>query len=481
MRSIFAGFRKQAALVLLAALGLRLFFALACPHVGGDSTIYEAFAKNLLRHGIYSHLEPSGDTALRPTMIRMPGYPLMLAAVFAGAGENNETAVRIVQALLDTWTCILIALIAFELFNRNDRGRFYARWALVLSALCPFSASYSASILAEVPTTLLWTAAALYGLRALNRQTPRKDGFICGLLAGGATLFRPESGLLVPIFILVLIFAGRSLGAWKPVFVNSGLMVAGLVLVLLPWMLRNAWTLRAFQPLAPAYAQDQGERVQLGYLNWCRTWLWKYDDIVSYWFPLESTDLPTDFLPAGSYDNEAQRQKILDMIHLHNERGDNLDPKSDESFRAISRQRWIKHPLRCALMLPVLRSLAMWFTPRTEILNLEGTLVPLRRAWRNDPIDFSLTLFLFLLNIAYLALALWGIVAIFRRPEFLPSVSFWGCFALLGVIVIRTVFFAYFTFPEPRYVLEVYPFVIAFGAFAFQGGPSDLKRPAEFG
>jgi 4-amino-4-deoxy-L-arabinose transferase-like glycosyltransferase len=274
MRSVFAGFRKQAALVLLAALSLRLFFALACPNVGGDSPIYEAFAKNLLQHGIYSHLEISGDTALRPTMIRMPGYPLMLAAVFAGAGENNGTAVRIVQALLDTWTCILVALIVFELFNREDRGRLYARWALVLSALCPFSANYSASILAEVPTTLLWTAAALYGLRALNRQTPRKDGFICGLLTGGATLFRPESGLLVPIFILVFIFARSSLGAWKPVFVNSGLMVAGLVLVLLPWMLRNAWTLHVFQPLAPAYAQDQGERVSWGYLPRCRTWLW---------------------------------------------------------------------------------------------------------------------------------------------------------------------------------------------------------------
>jgi hypothetical protein len=50
MRSVFAGFRKQAALVLLAALSLRLFFALACPNVGGDSPIYEAFAKNLLQH-----------------------------------------------------------------------------------------------------------------------------------------------------------------------------------------------------------------------------------------------------------------------------------------------------------------------------------------------------------------------------------------------------------------------------------------------
>jgi 4-amino-4-deoxy-L-arabinose transferase-like glycosyltransferase len=425
---------------------------------------------------IYSHLEISGDTALRPTMIRMPGYPLMLAAVFAGAGENNGTAVRIVQALLDTWTCILVALIVFELFNREDRGRLYARWALVLSALCPFSANYSASILAEVPTTLLWTAAALYGLRALNRQTPRKDGFICGLLTGGATLFRPESGLLVPIFILVFIFARSSLGAWKPVFVNSGLMVAGLVLVLLPWMLRNAWTLHVFQPLAPAYAQDQGERVSLGYLHWCRTWLWKYDDIVTFWFPLESTDLPTDSLPASAYDNEVQRSKILGLIHLHNEEGDYLDPKSDESFNAISRQRWIEHPLRCALMLPALRSLAMWLTPRTEILNLEGTLVPLRKAWKHDPVDYSLTLFFFLLNIAYLALALWGVVAIFRRADFLLSINFWGCFALLAVIVIRTVFFAYFTFPEPRYVLEVYPFVTAFGAFAFKRTQSDFNQ-----
>jgi 4-amino-4-deoxy-L-arabinose transferase-like glycosyltransferase len=467
MRKVFAGFWKQTTGVLLAALFLRLFFALACPHVAGDSPVYEAFAINLLQSGVYSHLESSERAALRPTMIRMPGYPLMLAAVFAIAGTNNETAVRVLQAILDTWTCILVALIVFELCNREDRGRFLARWALVLSAICPFCANYSASILTEVPTILLWTAATLYGLRALNQRAPRKNGFVCGLLTGGATLFRPESGLLVGIFILVLVLTKRFARTWKSILASGGLMAAGLVLVLLPWAFRNAWTLHTFEPLAPTYAQDQGEKVTFGYFAWCRTWLWKYSDVVSYLFPLETTDLPTDSLPVGAYDNEDQRQRILDLMKLHNQDGDYLDPASDEVFGAMARKRWIEHPLRCALTLPVLRSLAMWFTPRIEILSLEGYLVPPREAWNRDPVDFLVTLFFFLLNIAYLALALWGSFTIFSQSQFSTSVKSLG-FALLAVIAIRTGFFAYFAFPEPRYVLETYPHIIALGAFVLQ-------------
>jgi hypothetical protein len=110
----------------------------------------------------------------------------------------------------------------------------------------------------------------------------------------------------------------------------------------------------------------------------------------------------------------------------------------------------------------------MWFTPRVEILELEGKLLPLSQSWENDPRDFSITLFLFLVNIVYTVLALFGAVRILRRSRSFENSEFLGCFTLLTIMVIRTAFFACFTFPEPRYVLEVYPYVIALGAFVFQ-------------
>jgi len=456
--------------VLAIALALRLYFAFACPHVAGDSPIYEAFAHNLLEFGTYSHHQSQDHSAPKPSMIRVPGYPVMLAAVFATAGKENETAVRTVQAVLDTFTCVLIALIVFEISSGEARRRRrLAHWTLVLSAGCPFSANYSASILTEVPTTLLWTAATLFGLRALKNPSVRGNWLICGLLTGGATLFRPESGILIGILGLVLFLKEMSRRAWKPIIKGACLMGVGLVLVLSPWAARNALTFHSFQPLAPTYAQDKDESVTYGYYNWCRSWLWKYRDVTQYIFPVETENLPVGPLPSGSFDGEDQKQTILRMIRSHNEQGNYVTPESDRTFQSIAIENRRHYPLRYYILLPALRSFAMWFTPRVEILNLEGQLLPLSGAWANDRTDFSLSLFLFLINILYIALGTWGTVFILlrSRSRSFNDSEFLGCFALLAIIIVRTSFFAVFAFPEPRYVLEAYPAVIALGAFAF--------------
>src|SRR5579872_3390082 len=92
--------------ILLLALAIRLFVALALPaRVEGDAAGYVQFATNLLQRHIYS----SDDTpSVRPTYDRVPGYPLFLAAV-----GINPTAALLVQAIVDTATCALAAAIAF--------------------------------------------------------------------------------------------------------------------------------------------------------------------------------------------------------------------------------------------------------------------------------------------------------------------------------------------------------------------------------
>jgi 4-amino-4-deoxy-L-arabinose transferase-like glycosyltransferase len=467
MRDAFADYWRQTAGFLLLALCLRFFFVLAYPHVAGDSPIYEAFARNLLQTGTYSHLDSRDHAAFRPTMIRAPGYPLMIAVVYRVAGMGNETAVRVVQAFLDTLTCLLIAMIVFEVSDQElGRRRLLAQRALFLSALCPFLANYSASILTEVPETLLWTAATLYGLRALRDPVRSRNWFYCGLLVGGSTLLRPEGGLLAGILGLVLILKENLWRAWKPILINGSLLTSGLVLMLLPWTVRNAWTLHVFQPLAPMYAQDQDERVTTGYFDWCRTWLWSYRDVTRYLFPLETTSLPTDSLPAHAGDDDAQREKALSLIRHHNDEGFYLDPESDEAFESMALERRRAHPLRYYITLPILRSLAMWFTPRVEILTYEGKLLPTAAAWEKDPADFSITIFLFLVNSAYIMLALLGSAGLLRRRRCFANPEFLGCFAFWAIILIRTGFFAYFAFPEPRYILEAYPDILVLGAFA---------------
>jgi 4-amino-4-deoxy-L-arabinose transferase-like glycosyltransferase len=466
MREAFAGCWKRTSGVLAIALVLRLFFALACPHIAGDSPIYEAFARNVLEFHTYSHIEAKDHSAPRPTLIRTPGYPLMLALIFAAAGKENETAVRVVQAVIDTFTCILIALIAFEISSGDiGRRRRLSQWALVLSAVCPFVANYSASILTEVPTTFLWTAATLFGLRALKNRSAGRSWFCCGILTGGATLFRPESGMLIGIFAIVLFLKKILSREWKSLFAGAFLMGSGLLIVLAPWVARNALTLRSFQMLAPMYAEDSGERVTLGYYAWCTTWLWTYQDVVLYLFPLETENLPTGPLPAGSYESAAEQQVIREILIGHNQEDNYLDPKSDKVLESIADEHRRKHPLRFYILLPFLRSLTMWCAPRTEILELEGRLLPVSEAWENDPVDFSMSLFMFSINAIYVVLGILGAISNLSRTRSFEGTEYLGCFTLLAIILIRTSFLAFFAYPEPRYILEAYPDLIILGAF----------------
>src|SRR6185369_4437526 len=93
------------AILLALAFGFRLFVALRLPNdTPDDGRVYAQIARNVLEHHVYSHEE---QAPFVPSLIRLPGYPLFLSAIYSIAGHTNNTAVRIVQAIIDTATCIL--------------------------------------------------------------------------------------------------------------------------------------------------------------------------------------------------------------------------------------------------------------------------------------------------------------------------------------------------------------------------------------
>src|SRR5712691_8581329 len=154
------------ATVILCAATFRIFVAHHWPNdAPGDSKTYAQIARNLLEQHSYSDSE---GPPYQPTLIRLPGYPLVLAAIYKVFGHGNNGAVRIVQALIDTATCGLIALLAFYWEPDKDRKRAAAIAALALAAVCPFTTIYSATVLTEVPTMFLAVAmcvAATLGFR----------------------------------------------------------------------------------------------------------------------------------------------------------------------------------------------------------------------------------------------------------------------------------------------------------------------------
>jgi len=263
------------ALLLLIGLSFRLFIALRLPNdEPDDGRVYSQIARNILEQHVYSIESQAPYT---PTLIRLPGYPLFLAAIYAAFGHGNNTAVRVAQAVLDTATCILIALLAFQWAVQEERKHRAAMIALVLAVVCPFTAIYVATILTEVATNFLAVAMALTATFAF-KTTTRKRAItwwtVTGLLAGIAVFFRPDSGLFAAAIGLTLMLPSlRSFRKFRDATLYAAIFSLAFCLVLVPWTIRNRRLFHVFQPLAPAHAEMPGEFVPRGYLLWVRTWL----------------------------------------------------------------------------------------------------------------------------------------------------------------------------------------------------------------
>src|ERR1043165_6094699 len=125
-------------LFLLVALGFRLFVALRLANDDpDDGRVYSQIARNVLEQHVYSH---DSQAPYAPSIIRLPGYPLFIAGVYAVFGHGNNTAVRVVQAVVDTATSVLIALVALEWSIDDERRYRAAIVAFALAAVCPFTA-----------------------------------------------------------------------------------------------------------------------------------------------------------------------------------------------------------------------------------------------------------------------------------------------------------------------------------------------------
>ena len=460
--------RVNVSLAVLAGLALRVFFVLRFPVTeSGDAPFYIELAWNWLKNGVYG-FPVNGQ--LTPVDMRVPGYPAFLAAVFAFAG-NSPRAVMLAQVALDMATCFLIALIAARLAPAAARRR-VALAGLWLAAVCPFTANYTAVVLTETLTIFLTTLAILIlvetelGNKKIDAGSGaafkglRNPWFLAGIVVGFGTLVRPETPLLLCAAGLVL-----AKKWWRPVdwtkLLRAGLLLAaGLILPLVPWAARNWHTLHDVQFLAPRYSELPGEYTPLGFSDWTNTWLWHFRDVYLTQWKLNGEEIPIDDIPASAFDSPTERARVSDLLDQYND-DLTVGPALDQQFREIARERTKRDPLRTYLKIPFLRSLTLWFTPRIELLPYSGHLRPVRVEWEDDRPDFLTTLSLVAANFVYLGLALAGIWIARREP---------GMAFLIAFIIVRTAFFTTFVeSPEPRYVLECFPAVIALGAQVFSG------------
>jgi hypothetical protein len=453
--------RLHLLLAALAGLALRAFFILRLPATDtGDAPFYIELAWTWLKNHVYGF---PVHGVLTPVDMRVPGYPAFLAAIFLFAGQSQR-AVMFAQAFVDLATCFLIALIAARIAPAAYRRRAFIA-ALWLAVMCPFTANYTAVLITESVVIFLTALAILILLdtevgvgHTANSGFLSSRWFLAGLVVGFGTLVRPETPLVLFAAGLILLAKWWRPTDWKKLLRANVLMAIGLVLPLLPWAARNWTTLHEVQFLAPRHGEMPGEIAPVGFIKWTNTWLWKFGDVYLTHWKLDSEPINIDDLPASAFDSPQERARVAQLLDEYNETS-HLTPAIDAQFGEIGRDRTARDPLRTYVKIPLLRCFTLWFSPRIDLLPVSGDLWPIGNAWENDRTDFLTTLTVVIANAFYVGLGLVGLWAVRRRP--------W-CFFLVLYVVVRTLFFAVAVeTPEPRYVLECFPALIAIGAQAF--------------
>ena len=517
-----------AAFLLLLAFGFRLFVALRLPNdTPDDGRVYALIARNVLEQHVYSHLE---QPPFVPSLIRLPGYPFLLAAVYAVTSHGNNTAVRVLQAVIDTGTCALIALVAFEWTEDKKRRWRSAIVALALAAVCPFTTIYVSTILTEVPTNFLAVLLCLLATLAFkSTKHSRLIWFLAGLTAGIAVYFRPDSGLFaaaVGFTILLSAFLGphrekfiRRL--YKPV-VSAAIFSFAFCLVLLPWTIRNHRVFGVFQPLSPAHGEMPGEFVAHGYLMWLRTWLDDDRYIGPVLWRLDTSPISIDAFPKRAFDSVEERARVAALMEKYNhpdgepgagagaevpqgqtspssspspnpspsaspdetagQQSDESDEEEDEepaeetsdegtqtdvemtpeidaAFAQLAHERIARAPLRYYFVLPVKRAKTLWFDTHSQYWPFEGELLPLEDLDYDIHQHYWLPFFAGLTG-AYTLLGVLGALLLWLTGG--ENAKRWVLLAAL-IIFLRLGFFSTLENPEPRYVVEIFPFLSILG------------------
>ncbi len=445
MRDLVRQSKWYFALLTAAAVALRLFFVLKLPVIAGDSLYYGELAKNWLQQGILGIREAGG---IVPSLVRLPGYPAFLAAIWAVTGVEHYRAVLLAQVLFDVATCFLVA----DLARRTLHSARAARVAFALAALCPFTANYVACALAE-------TLAIFFAALALDLAVTALDSGLlrhwaaCGAAVAAGILLRPDGGILLAAIggyaaVTTALHARRKVAVLA---VLGGVALAPLA----PWAWRNWRDFHVFQPLAPRYANAPGQFVPMGFERWVKTWMVDYVSVAEFYWVEGDENFDIGKLPARAFDSEEERRRTEMLLDTYNNGPHVITADLDRQFGELAQERIWRHPARFYLALPALRIADMWLRPRTEMLGIDD------RWWSFDdqPGD-SIAVALGLLNLLYVGVALWGAVG--RRSPY------WVL--LLAFVVVRSLFLGTLENPEPRYTLECFPVVMVLASAALARG-----------
>jgi 4-amino-4-deoxy-L-arabinose transferase-like glycosyltransferase len=254
-------------LVFVIAFLIRLAFLATKPHAfthqlqAGDEPVYHGIAANLAEGQGYVY---DGQ----PTARYGPGYPVFIAAIYRTFGVNPVFG-RFGNVVLGALLCVLIALWSLKIWGAN---------AGIVSGL--FAAFYYSFV--QLPPYLMTEnlylplfVAAMMGSWWLSNsgETSKRFGsyavsLFVGTLWGVTALTR---AIALPISLLASLWL-----AVRGQLKLAGILVATIILVLLPWTVRNWLVFKTFAPIQLSAGHDLylsfgpsgTEPKVLGHWNW---------------------------------------------------------------------------------------------------------------------------------------------------------------------------------------------------------------------
>jgi len=218
--------------IVVLAFGARLAWALYCEAHPTDGRFDDSLLYHFLAIGIRDHFDYDNPFTGVPTGTWPPGYPAFLAGVYAVFGAS-VTAAKVVQCVVGAATVGLVYVLGRQLFDRPT-----AIAGALVAALMPGLIFFTGILWSEVLFTLLFMLA-LVAIAALPRR-PANERLAWAAATGlviTATAYVRETG--ASLLLVAAVYWGWSLRDWRPALRFAGVGALLLVLLVLPWTVRN--------------------------------------------------------------------------------------------------------------------------------------------------------------------------------------------------------------------------------------------------
>jgi hypothetical protein len=250
------GRRTLVLLGLVAVLGLGLrAYAVVHPvaNPADDSHAYFGLAKALYEEGSF------GSPSFRDSSDWSPGAPWLYAASFVVTGGAREGTARIVEALLGLATILVVFALGERLGRaasgqgRRDLGAAVGLLSAFAVAVYPPFIHSTGELMSEPPAMFTLPAAVLAFLWAANvgaERPPLARWLVPGSLFGLTAMFRPEYLLVGAAFAVLAAIRVALTRDWKRALAVAGVFLAGLVVLILPWTVRNYVVLERTVPIS---------------------------------------------------------------------------------------------------------------------------------------------------------------------------------------------------------------------------------------